>query len=115
MAKTRLFRTYKVLSGKYKNQTFKVYYSDTQKKWEVDVDEKTIYHGQKGAYIKPNTNKGDSYCARSFDITDKNGSRVIADITSANFWSRLNWNCEGKTSVGKSKIKTPIGVFEIIR
>lgn len=54
-----------------------------------------INFGQKGATAKPNTTKGDSYCARSAGIkTTKKGP-------TPNDFSRMLWNCQGKKSMKK--------------
>lgn len=105
--KTTLFRKYKFLNGMYKNEIFSVYYSDSNKKYEVDVNGKTIYHGAKSYKIKPGTKAGDNYCSRSFNIS-------YDDIYSANFWSRLNWNCVGKISFKGDIFQTKLGMVKII-
>ena len=52
-----------------------------------------IHFGQSGAFAKPNTSKGDSYCARSAGIkSSKKGA-------SANDFARMLWNCNGKKSM----------------
>jgi hypothetical protein len=63
------------------------------KKYMVNVDGKTIHFGASGYRIKPNTNAGDSYCARSAGIKGAN------DNTSANYWARQLWSCRGEKSV----------------
>lgn len=47
----------------------------------------------------PGTPRGNNYCARSFGIGKK--YNVLGDKTSANFWSRNLWSCEGQKSVSK--------------
>lgn len=54
-----------------------------------------INFGQKGATAKPNTKKGDSYCARSAGIkSTKKGA-------TPNDFARMLWNCNGKKSMKK--------------
>lgn len=54
-----------------------------------------VNFGASGAYAKPNTKKGDSYCARSAEIKSaKKGA-------TANDFSRMLWNCNGKKSMPK--------------
>lgn len=114
MAKTSLFRKYVFLDGKYKGKEIFCYYSDSDKKWETDVfGDKTIKHGLKGAKISPGNPKGQSYCSRSYGITDKTGNRAIYDPFSPNFLSRINWNCEKQFSVKGNIIKTEIGTLKI--
>lgn len=52
-----------------------------------------IHFGATGFTAKPGTKKGNNYCARSSGIKS---SRV-----SANTFSRMLWNCEGKVSKKK--------------
>jgi len=56
----------------------------------VTVNGKTtvVDHGAKNATIKPGTEKGNSYCARSKAIGN----------TPANLASRAAWNCDGAVS-----------------
>jgi|13_taG_2_1085334.scaffolds.fasta_scaffold37794_4 hypothetical protein len=52
-----------------------------------------IQFGAKGYNAKPNTPKGDNYCARSSGIkSSKKGA-------TANTFSRMLWNCNGKKSM----------------
>jgi hypothetical protein len=57
----------------------------------TDEDGKEIHFGASGYRIKPGTDAGNSYCARSFGIK--------SDKYSANWWARQLWSCEGKKSV----------------
>ena len=108
MAKKSLFRTYVFLTGKYAGSEFKVYYSDHPvKKYEVDVPGKTVLHGAKNYKIAPGTQKGMNYCSRSLGIGN------LDTIYSANFWSRLNWNCEGSQTTTSTVIKTKVGTVRI--
>jgi len=69
------------------------------KKWMFVPDNpnyKTVHAGQKGAKIRPGTEAGNSYCARSANIPRKKGQKV-----SPNDLARKAWNCKGKRSVGK--------------
>lgn len=74
------------------------------KKYKVEVNGKEIHFGASGYRIKPGTDAGNSYCARSEKIKGAN------DKTSANYWARQLWSCEGNKSVsdkpffGKIKI-----------
>jgi hypothetical protein len=52
-----------------------------------------IHFGAKGYHARPNTNKGDNYCARS--------SGIKSDKISANTFARMLWNCNGKKSMKK--------------
>ena len=63
------------------------------KKYMVNVDGKEIHFGATGYRIKPNTNAGDSYCARSAGIKGAN------DPTTPNYWARQLWSCKGDKSV----------------
>lgn len=72
----------------------KITRSDTKdKKYAVEYKGKVINFGAKGYRIKPGTDAGDSYCARSFGIKGAN------DKSSANYWARQLWSCKGKKSV----------------
>ena len=52
-----------------------------------------IQFGAKGYNARPNTPKGDNYCARSSGIkSSKKGA-------TANDFSRMLWNCNGKKSM----------------
>ena len=55
-------------------------------------DNPPVHFGASGYRIKPGTDAGDSYCARSAGI--KSGG-----VTSANYWARQLWSCEGTKSV----------------
>lgn len=73
---------------------YKVSQSDREgKKYKVNVDGKEIHFGASGYRIKPGTQAGDSYCARSAGIKGAN------DIHTPNYWARQLWSCEGKKSV----------------
>ena len=62
----------------------------------VNGEGRSINFGQKGANARPNTAKGDSYCARSAKIKSKNPSKP-----SANDFARKLWNCNGAKSMKK--------------
>lgn len=84
----------------------KIQRSDREgKKYKVNVDGKDIHFGASGYRIKPNTDAGNSYCARSAAIKGAN------DIHSANYWARQLWSCEGNKSVNLKpffgKVKLP--------
>lgn len=54
---------------------------------------RSINFGAKGYSARPNSKKGDSYCARSSGIkSSKKGA-------TANDFARKLWNCEGKKSM----------------
>jgi hypothetical protein len=55
---------------------------------------RTVRYGQKGASIRPGTPKGDSYCARSENISGDWKS----DPNSPNNLSRKKWGCVGDKS-----------------
>lgn len=57
----------------------------------TDDDGNEIHFGASGYRIKPGTDAGNSYCARSAAIPAAKGS--------ANWWARQLWSCEGKRSV----------------
>ncbi|MCI4650873.1 hypothetical protein [Phaeodactylibacter sp.] len=65
--------------------------------------------GKPGSAIRPGTDKGNSYCARSAKI------KIAPHWTkSPNWWSRLKWSCQGSRSVSKAlymgkakKVKPP--------
>lgn len=63
------------------------------KKYMVNVDGKEIHFGATGYRIKPNTNAGDSYCARSAGIKGAN------DPLTPNYWARQLWSCKGDKSI----------------
>ena len=75
------------------------------KKYKVEVNGKIINFGAKGYRIKPGTDAGDSYCARSEKI------KGAKDRESANYWARQLWSCRGDKSVSDKpffgKIKLP--------
>jgi hypothetical protein len=74
------------------------------KKYAVEVEGQKINFGASGYRIKPNTKAGDAYCARSEKIKGAN------DKTSANFWARQLWSCEGNKSVSS---KPFFGKYEL--
>lgn len=63
------------------------------------VNGKKVHFGDQNSDIRPGTSKGDSYCARSYGITDKNGNPTRDDILSPNYWSRKVWRCKEKKSI----------------
>jgi len=75
------------------------------KKYSVEVKGKIINFGAKGYRIKPGTDAGDSYCARS------NGIKGANDPSTANYWARQLWSCKGDKSVSSKpffgKFKLP--------
>ena len=75
------------------NKIYKVKRSNREgKKYRVDYENEAIHFGASGYRIRPGTASGDSYCARS------HGIGRLEDPSSANFWSRKMWRCEGKKS-----------------
>ena len=85
---------------------YKITRSDREgKKYKVEVNGKEIHFGASGYRIKPNTDAGNSYCARSAGIKGAN------DITTPNYWARQLWSCKGDKSVDKrpffGKFKLP--------
>jgi len=60
---------------------------------------KKVSYGQKGASVKPNTSKGDAYCARSAGQMRDN-PKAAKDPNSPLRLSRKRWKCEGKKSSG---------------
>lgn len=84
----------------------KIQRSDREgKKYKVNVNGTDVHFGASGYRIKPNTDAGDSYCARSAKIKGAN------DRTSPNYWARQLWSCRGTKSVDSrpffGKIKLP--------
>ena len=65
------------------------------KKYRVTVDGQEINFGASGYRIKPGTDAGDSYCARSLKIKGAN------DQSTANYWARQLWSCQGDKSVDR--------------
>ena len=70
----------------------------SNKKFKVKYKGKTIDFGAKGHIIKKGTKAGNSYCARSLGIKNKQGRRTANDKNSPNYWSRKQWGCKGKKS-----------------
>jgi hypothetical protein len=74
------------------------------KKYKACKDDKCVHFGASGYTIKPGSNAGDSYCARSAGI--KNSGK-----DSANYWARQLWSCSGSKSASDKpffgKIKLP--------
>lgn len=61
---------------------------------------RTVSYGAKGYKIKPGTSAGDSYCARSYGISQKAGYDCAGkDRNKPNCLSRKKWHCRGKKSV----------------
>jgi hypothetical protein len=69
--------------------------SDREGKKYKAIDEQgnEIHFGASGYRIKPGTDAGNSYCARSAGIDSKKGG--------ANWWARQLWSCEGNKSVNE--------------
>lgn len=69
-------------------------------------DGKKVSYGEKGASVKPNTKKGDSYCARSQGIKKEmiakggKSAEKARDPNSPNNLSRKRWKCKGDKSTG---------------
>jgi len=61
---------------------------------------KTVRYGAKGYRIAPNTERGDSYCARSYGQM-KDYPEAAKDPNSPLRLSRQKWQCVGKKSVKK--------------
>jgi len=77
-------KQYKISKGTAKGKKYKA--------TPVNGEGSSINFGAKGYTIKSGTKAGDSYCARSSGIkSSKKGA-------TANDFSRLAWNCEGKKS-----------------
>lgn len=53
-----------------------------------------------GDRIRPNTKKGDSYCARSYGIKQRLSPEKRNDPNTPNNLSRRRWKCIGKKSSG---------------
>jgi len=73
------------------------------KKYTAVCNGKEIDFGASGYRIKPGTDAGDSYCARS--------AAIKSDPLSPNAFSRALWSCKGTKSVNDKpffgKIKLP--------
>jgi len=61
---------------------------------------KKVSYGAKGASVRPNTPKGDAYCARSY-AQIKEFPKAAKDPNSPLRLSRKRWACSGKKSVKK--------------
>jgi len=61
---------------------------------------KTVRYGAKGYRIAPGTERGDSYCARSWGQM-KDYPEAAKDPNSPLRLSRQKWQCVGKKSVKK--------------
>ena len=65
---------------------------------------KTVRYGQAGKAkdgkdrIRPNTKKGDAYCARSMGIKRRLPKKKRNDPNSRNNLSRKKWKCRGEKS-----------------
>mgnify|MGYP001555670995 FL=1 len=74
------------------------------KKYKACKDDKCVHFGASGYTIKPGSNAGDSYCARSAKIKGSGKD-------SANYWARQLWSCSGSKSASDKpffgKIKLP--------
>ena len=70
-------------------------------KVKVTAGGKKVSYGQKGADVRPNTKKGDAYCARSW-AQMKKYPKAAKDPNSPLRLSRKRWQCSGKKSVKKS-------------
>lgn len=92
-------------------QEVKIYMEETAKKRFKKVvtnkktgRKKTVRYGQAGKAkdggdrIRPGTDKGSSYCARSFGIKKGLPEKQQNDPNTANNLSRKKWRCVGKTS-----------------
>jgi len=66
-------------------------------KVKVTASGKKVSYGQKGAKVKPNTKKGDSYCARSAGQMKKH-PKAAKDPNSPLRLSRKRWKCKGSKS-----------------
>ena len=69
------------------------------KKWKFtpnNPDLPVVHAGAKGMRIKPGTQAGHNFCARSSGIDRKAGQTV-----SPNDLARFAWNCKGKRSIGR--------------
>ena len=75
------------------------------KKYRVEVNGTQVHFGASGYRIKPGTDAGDRYCARSLKIPG------ASDQTTPNYWARQLWSCRGDRSVDRrpffGKFKLP--------
>lgn len=77
-------KKYRITSGKIDGKKYSAV--------PVNKQGSTVHFGQSGAFAKPGTSKGDSYCARSYGIkSSKTGA-------TPNDFARMLWNCQGKKS-----------------
>ncbi len=60
---------------------------------------RTVRYGQKGASVRPNSPKGDAYCARSYAQLKKH-KKAASNPNSPLRLSRKRWKCKGKVSSG---------------
>ncbi len=75
----------------YQGYTVTVSEREDKKYKAVDKDGNETHFGASGYRIKPGSNAGDSYCARSAGIKTTKGS--------PNWWARQLWSCDGSRSV----------------
>jgi hypothetical protein len=81
--------------SKAKGKKFSKTYTDSK-----TGRKRTVSYGAKGYKIKPGTSAGDSYCARSYGISQKAGYDCAGkDRNKPNCLSRKKWHCHGKKSV----------------
>jgi len=69
-------------------------------KVKVTSTGKKVSYGAKGASVRPNTPKGNAYCARSY-AQMKEFPKAAKDPNSPLRLSRKRWQCSGKKSVKK--------------
>lgn len=69
-----------------------------EKKWNSKCGSKVVEHGAKGYRIAPGTERGDSYCARSYGQMKKYKDSAN-DPCSPLRLSRKKWRCVGKKSI----------------
>ena len=67
-------------------------------KVKITASGKNVSYGQKGAKVRPNSPKGDSYCSRAYAQLKK-FKKAASDPNSPLRLSRKRWKCIGKRSV----------------
>ena len=77
----------------YKGYTVTSSDKEGKKYKAVDEQGNETHFGDSDFRVKPGTDAGDNYCARSSGIPSPKGS--------PNWWARQLWSCEGKKSTSR--------------
>lgn len=71
---------------------------------KVTSEGKKVSYGAKGYTIAPGTERGDSYCARSYGIKKGLPKDKQNDPNTPNNLSRKKWGCVGKKSMKRRRV-----------